>query len=246
MVSERGWAIHHTTIYCWVQEYGSELDKRCRSYLQLTNDSWRVDESYIEVKRKWKYLYRAVDSEGNTLEFLLTAKRDAEAAKRFFRKTLKALHTQTPWVITVDKNPAYPKAIKELKAKKELPAIVELRQKKYLNKVVLQKLLEVRKAAWKRVFLCNYAKNLMHKLDSFSNGSFFYSFNLSFSHHVHNFVSLQRSPGVLNEPNPMPGLTNRFMPRWSCSTILFRYLICRNFTISGSFLAALSSLIAFG
>ncbi len=138
MVSDRGWAIHHTTIYRWVQEYGSELDKRCRPYLQLTNDSWRVDETYIKVKGKWKYLYRAVDSEGNTLDFLLTAKRDATAAKRFFRKMLKAIHTSTPRAIAVDKNLAYPKAIDELKADKELPEIVELRQKKYLNNIIEQ------------------------------------------------------------------------------------------------------------
>ncbi len=67
-----------------------------------------------------QYLYRAVDSAGNTLDFLLTAKRDAAAAKRFFRRTLKAVHTQIPRVITVDKNAAYPKAIDELKADKEL------------------------------------------------------------------------------------------------------------------------------
>jgi len=138
MVSERGWTIAHTTIYRWVQEYGPELDKRCRPYLKLTNDSWRVDETYIKVKRKWKYLYRAVDSEGNTLDFLLTAKWDAEAAKGFFRKMLKAIHTSSPRVITVDKNLAYPKAIDEFKADKELPKKAKLRQKKYLNNIVEQ------------------------------------------------------------------------------------------------------------
>ncbi len=90
------------------------------------------------MKGQWKYLYRAVDSQGKTLDFLLTAKRDAQAAKRFFRKMLRAMHTQTPRVITVDKNPAYPKAIDELKAKKELPKKVKLRQKKYLNNIVEQ------------------------------------------------------------------------------------------------------------
>ena len=79
------------------------------------------------MKGKPKYLYRAVDSEGNTLDFLLSAKRDATAAKRFFRKTLKAIHVPTPRVITVDKNTAYPKAIDELKAQKELPQKVKLR-----------------------------------------------------------------------------------------------------------------------
>ncbi len=121
-----------------MQEYGTEIERRCRPHLYPTNDSWRVDETYIEVKGKQKYLYRAVDSVGNTIDFLLTAKRDAIAAKRFFRKTLKALHTQTPRVITVDKNAAYPKAINELKANKELSKKVKLRQKKYQGNIVEQ------------------------------------------------------------------------------------------------------------
>ena len=138
MVNERGMHVHHTTVFRWVQEYGPELDKRCRPHLKPTNDSWRVDETYIKVKGKDKYLYRAVDSDGNTLDFLLTAKRDAEAAKRFFRKALNAVHAQEPRIINVDKNAAYPKAIDELKAKEELPKKVELRQNKYLNNIVEQ------------------------------------------------------------------------------------------------------------
>ncbi len=138
MVNERGLDIHHTTVFRWVQEYSPEIDQRLRSHLRPTNDSWRVDETYILVKGKQKYLYRAVDSTGNTLDFLLTARRDALAAKRFLRKTLKAVHTSTLRVITVDKNPAYPKAIKELKTAKKLPEIVKLRQSKYLNNIVEQ------------------------------------------------------------------------------------------------------------
>jgi len=83
-------------------------------------------------------LYRAVDSNGNTIDFLLTAKRNAAAAKRFFIKSLAAIHTQTPRVITVDRNAAYPKAIDELKAEKQLPQKVELRPNKYLNNIVEQ------------------------------------------------------------------------------------------------------------
>ncbi len=103
IVNERGLEVHHTTVFRWVQEYSPEINKRCRPHLKPTNDSWRVDETYILVKGKQKYLYRAVDSTGNTLDFLLTAKRDALAAKRLLRKTLKAVHTSTPRVITVDK-----------------------------------------------------------------------------------------------------------------------------------------------
>lgn len=133
-----GWMCITRAVFRWVQQYGPEIDKRCRPHLRPTNDSWRVDETYIEVKGKPKYLYRAVDSAGNTLDFLLTAKRDAQAAKRFFRKTLKAVHTCSPRVITVDQNAAYPKAIDELKQKEELPKQVKLRQKKYLNNIVEQ------------------------------------------------------------------------------------------------------------
>ena len=137
-MNEPGVEVDHTTIYRWVQAYAPELDKRIRPHLKPTNDSWRVDETYIPVKGEWKYLYRAVDSEGNTLDFLLTAKRDATAAARFFRKTLGATHTQTPRVINVDKNAAYPKATDTLTADETLPHTVELRQNKYLNNRIEQ------------------------------------------------------------------------------------------------------------
>ena len=138
MMCERGVEVDHCTLYRWVQKYAPEINKRCRPHLKLTNDSWRVDETYLKVKGKWKYLYRAVDSEGNTLDFLLAAKRDAQAAKRFLRKALNAVHTQSPRVINVDKSAAYPKAIDELKAKEELSEQMELRQNKYLNNIVEQ------------------------------------------------------------------------------------------------------------
>ncbi|MED1270616.1 IS6 family transposase, partial [Bacillus mycoides] len=66
MLEERGLSISHTTIMRWVHQYGPELDKRIRRHLKQTNDSWRVDETYIKVKGQWMYLYRAVDSKGNT------------------------------------------------------------------------------------------------------------------------------------------------------------------------------------
>ena len=138
MVNERGLDVHHSTIYRWVQQYGPELDKRCRPYLRPTNDSWRVDETYIKIRGKDRYLYRAVDSQGKTIDFLLTAHRDAEAAKRFLRKALKAAHNQEPRVINVDENAAYPKAIDQLKDKEELSAAVKLRQNKYLNNRIEQ------------------------------------------------------------------------------------------------------------
>ncbi len=96
MMRERGLQVDHTTIYRWVQRYAPELDKRCRPHLKACNDSWKVDETYIKVRKNWMYLYRAVDSEGNTLEFLLSPTRDAEAAKRFFLKALRSRAGSAP------------------------------------------------------------------------------------------------------------------------------------------------------
>jgi len=138
MMLERGLTVDHTTVYRWVQVYGPELDKRCRPHLKPTNDSWRVDETYIKVKGEWKYLYRAVDSFGNTLDFMLSAKRNAGAAERFFRKAMNAAHNQEPRVMNVDKNAAYPPAIDSLKADQTLPKTTELRRVKYLNNIVEQ------------------------------------------------------------------------------------------------------------
>ncbi len=84
MMGERGLKISHTTIMRWVHEFGPEIDKRIRPYLKPTNDSRRTDETYIKVKGQWKYLYRAVDSMGKTIDFMLSENRDVAAAKRFF------------------------------------------------------------------------------------------------------------------------------------------------------------------
>ncbi len=138
MMAERGLRVDHTTIYRWVQQYAPELEKRCRPHLNTTTDSWRVDETSVKIKTTWMYLYRAVDSAGNTLEFLLSPTRDAEAAQRFFSKTLAASHTSEPRVMTVDKNAAYPKAFKDLKEEGIIPDSCELRQVKYLNHIVEQ------------------------------------------------------------------------------------------------------------
>jgi IS6 family transposase len=78
----------HVTVWRWVQRYAPELDRRLRKRVKATNDSWRVDETYVRVKGKWVYLYRAVDSISATIDFLLSAKRDAAAAERFLTKAL--------------------------------------------------------------------------------------------------------------------------------------------------------------
>ena len=138
MMQSRGLLVDHTTVYRWVQAYAPEIESRCRPYLSQTNDSWREDETYIKVKGEWKYLHRAVDSSGNTIDFMLSAKRHVHAAVRFFRKALKAEHNRTPRGINVDKNAANPPSIDELKKSALLPDDCQLRQVKYLNNNIEQ------------------------------------------------------------------------------------------------------------
>ena len=138
MMAERGISVDHSTIHRWVLQYAPEIDSRCRSHLSPTSSSWRVDETFIKVKRGWRYLYRAVDHQGNTLDFLLAHSRDADAAERFFRKALNASHTQTPEVINVDRLAIYPCAVRKLHKDGTLPANTELRQVKFLNNILEQ------------------------------------------------------------------------------------------------------------
>jgi transposase-like protein len=138
MLVDRGVEVDHTTIFRWIQAYAAELEKRLRPHLRSCNGSWRVDETYIKVKGRWTYLYRAVDRYGQTIDFLLSARRDAAAAKRFFCKALGQPHTVNPRTITVDKNAAYPKAVAEMKGDGKLWRRTRLRQCKYLNNVIEQ------------------------------------------------------------------------------------------------------------
>ena len=108
--------VDHVTVWRWVQRYAPELARQLRRRLKPTNDSWRVDETYIRVKGKWVYLYRAVDSSGATIDFLLSAKRDAAAAKRFLAKSLAGENHPAPRVINTDHHAGYPQVIAQLKA----------------------------------------------------------------------------------------------------------------------------------
>ena len=115
LLTERGLEADHTTIWRWVQRYGPELEQRMRRHLKPTNKSWRVDETYVRVKGRWCYLYRAIDSWGATIDFLLSAWRDAEAAKRLFRKALSDPSHPQPRVINTDQAPIYGSAIPDIK-----------------------------------------------------------------------------------------------------------------------------------
>jgi transposase, IS6 family len=138
LLADRGLHADHVTIWRWVQSYAPEMERRLRSKLKPTNDSWRVDETYIRVKGKWVYLYRAVDSTGATIDFLLSARRDTVAAKRFLAKALGGAHHPHPRVINTDKDAAYPPAIVRLKAEGALEEDCQHRPVQYLNNVLEQ------------------------------------------------------------------------------------------------------------
>ena len=138
LLEERGLNLHHTTIWRWVQYYGPELEQRLRQHLKPTNKSWRVDETYVRVKGRGCYLYRAIDSKGATIDFLLSAFRDADAAKRLFRKALVDRSHPQPRVINTDLAPIYSSAIPDSKKDGTLRNRCRHRPVQYLNNILEQ------------------------------------------------------------------------------------------------------------
>ena len=138
MMAERGVLVDHSTIYRWVQRYAPEIEKRLRwHWRRPRSGSWRVDETYVRVRGKWSYLYRAVDKLGNTIDFYLSSTRNTTAAKRFLAKALRGLKDwEQPEVINTDKAPTYAAALAELKAEGKCPKDTQHRQVKYLNNIV--------------------------------------------------------------------------------------------------------------
>jgi len=134
MMNERGLTVDHTTIYRWVQRYAVEIRRRLAKFARAPNASWRVDETYIKIKGVWHYLYRAIDSNGETLDFYLSKKRDAKAAFTFFQKLASI---GDPRVINVDKDKAYPCVFSAMQEKGSF-ANTELRRVKYLNNIIEQ------------------------------------------------------------------------------------------------------------
>jgi putative transposase len=134
MMQERGVEVDHSSLNRWVLKYTPVLDNVFRQRKRPVGTSWRLDETYIRVKGQWKYLYRAVDKAGSTVDFLLTAKRDRKAASRFLRKAID--QCGTPQKITIDKSGANTAAVESYNAEHE--AGIELRQVKYLNNIVEQ------------------------------------------------------------------------------------------------------------
>src|SRR6202171_3105022 len=132
MMEERGVEVDHATLNRWVLKYVPLLEQSFCTRKRPVGSSWRLDETYVRVKGAWKYLYRAVDKAGATVDFLLTAKRDRKAASRFLRKATG--HHGMPEKIPIDKSGSNTAAIESYNAEHE--ASIELRQIKYLNNIV--------------------------------------------------------------------------------------------------------------
>ena len=136
MMMIRGANIDHSTLQRWVRRFVSLIDKRVRKRKRPLNGSWRMDDTYIKLNGKWVYLYRAVDKEGNTVDFLLRAKRDAVAAKAFFRKAFR--ENGRPEKVTVDKSGSNKAALDYFNKDVSKEDEFEIRQVKYLNNIVEQ------------------------------------------------------------------------------------------------------------
>src|SRR5215472_13787082 len=134
IMAERNLSVDHVTIWRWVQRYAPVLNQRVRREMRHPNRSWRVDETYVRVAGNWAYVYRAVDSAGETIEFMLSPKRDPIPAKLFLRLALLA-GGPPPRVINVDGHPAYARAITELKQSGELGRRCGCRTASYLNNI---------------------------------------------------------------------------------------------------------------
>lgn len=136
MMSIRGALVDHATLHRWVMKFVPLIDRAVRRRKKPVSSSWRMDETYIKLNGKWIYLYRAVDSMGNTIEFLLSKHRDAAAAKAFFRKAFK--YNALPVKVTIDKSGSNISALAS--ANKDLPQgkQIEVRQIKYLNNIIEQ------------------------------------------------------------------------------------------------------------
>ena len=134
VMEERGMSVDHSSINRWAIRFLPLIEKMTRKHKRPVRTSWRMDETYIKVKGVWKYLYRAVDKQGKTLDLLLTAKRDMAAAKRFFNKAMGA--NGDPEKVAMDKSGANKAAIDAINAGRDVPILV--RQVKYLNNIVEQ------------------------------------------------------------------------------------------------------------
>ncbi len=136
MMQERGVEVAPSTIMRWVHRYAPELEKRVRAFQGYGSKSWRVDETYVKVGGRWKYLFRAVDKHGVLIDCMLSDGRNTRAAHRFLAKALTVMRDWPPISVTTDKLRSYPEAIERLKRDGQLPRDTRHRTSKYLNNMI--------------------------------------------------------------------------------------------------------------
>jgi transposase-like protein len=138
MMAERGVKVAHSTILRWVTRYVPEFEKRWARFSKPVGTSWRVDETYVPIKGKWHYLYRAVDKQGNTIDFLLRPDRGIAAAQAFFRKALATHAPRVPRKVTLDGHVPSHRALWLLRREHPCWRNLKVRSCKYLNNIIEQ------------------------------------------------------------------------------------------------------------
>nr|WP_322057955.1 IS6 family transposase [Paraburkholderia sp. J63] len=134
MMSERGLSVDHSTVHRWALKLLPVMEKLFWRRKRPVGKSWRMDETYIKVNGQWRYLYRAVDKDGNTVDFLLRAYRDKVAARRYFEKAIR--RNGEPATVTIDKSGSNLAALEDINSAREHR--IKVRQAKYLNNIVEQ------------------------------------------------------------------------------------------------------------
>ena len=134
LMHERGFSVDHSTINRWVLHYSPQLDAAFRRKKNRVGKRWRMDETYIKVKGQWKYYYRAVDKQGQTIDFLLTATRDTQAALRFLKKAIA--QNGKPSLVNIDQSGANTAGFKQVN--RDNTTRITIRQCKYLNNIIEQ------------------------------------------------------------------------------------------------------------
>src|SRR5471032_2948639 len=169
MMTERGIAVDHSTVHRWAIKLLPVLEKAFRRCKRAVGKSWRMDETYVKIRGEWKYLYRAVDKEGDTVDFLLRARRNKAAAQRYFEKSIQ--QNGVPETVTIDKSGANLAALHAVNA--ERATTIKIRQVKYLNNVVeqdhraikriIRPMLGFKDLRWERVILRGIEMHMIAK-----------------------------------------------------------------------------------
>ena len=133
LMAERGLVVDHTTIWRWVQRYGPEVHRRLRGNVKQKSSTWHMDETFVRIAGRWLYLFRAVDSHGQTVDFYLSETRDREAAKHFLRKALANPDNRAPHVFARDGLRSYPAAIRALQEEGLMHGCCRQRTRPYAN-----------------------------------------------------------------------------------------------------------------